>query len=99
MKCPKCATEALDSARFCPRCHATLLYICPACAHTQREGGRCEKCGVDFLKYVTAMVSQEREKAEATHRRSALMRNILWAPLTGGISLLRQLFHSRERGA
>src|SRR5450755_2083253 len=50
-KCPKCGTDARDIARFCPRCHATLRFECPSCGNTQRAGGKCEKCGIDFVKY------------------------------------------------
>ena len=103
MKCPKCGTEARDVARFCQRCHATLRYECPACKHEQRHGGTCEKCGVDFLKYITAIVTarmsesdQERERLE---QRSRLMRNLMLTPFTLGIPLLRDLLvGSRKRG-
>ena len=103
MNCPKCSTEARDVARFCKRCHATLRYECPACTHEQRHGGTCEKCGVDFLKYITAVVTarksesdQERERLE---QRSRLMRNLMLTPFTLGIPLLRDLFvGSRKSG-
>jgi hypothetical protein len=96
MKCPKCGNEARDVARFCQRCHATLRYECPACKHQQRQGGTCEKCGVDFLKYITAMMSAQKSEADADHerleQRSRLMRNLLLTPFTLGIPLLRDLF-------
>jgi hypothetical protein len=92
--CPRCKTEVRDTARFCRRCHATLRYECPACKYEQRQGGTCEKCGVDFLKYITAMVSAkkverdtERERLEA---RSALVKNVAYIPLTLGIPLIRR---------
>jgi hypothetical protein len=95
MKCPKCDGEARDIARFCPRCHATLRYDCPSCHHEQRHGGSCDKCGVDFLKYIAAVVSPKKAEADAIHerfeRRSSLLKNILSMPLTGGIPLIRQL--------
>lgn len=96
MKCPKCGNEARDVARFCQRCHATLRFQCPACKHEQRQGGACEKCGVDFLKYITAVVSAQKSEADAEHdrleQRSRLMRNLMLTPFTLGIPLLRDLF-------
>lgn len=96
MKCPKCGSDARDIARFCPRCHATLRYECPACKHEQRQGGSCEKCGVNFLKYITAVIATEKSKADVEHdrleQRSRLMRNLMLTPFTLGIPLIRDLF-------
>ncbi|MGB0034012.1 MAG: zinc ribbon domain-containing protein [Candidatus Acidiferrales bacterium] len=96
IKCPKCGSEARDIARFCPRCHATLRYQCPSCAHEQRQGGTCEKCGVDFLKYVTAVVTAKQAESDIIHdkieERSRLIKSILWVPITGGLSLIRYFF-------
>lgn len=101
IKCPKCAGEARDIARFCPRCHATLRYECPSCGHEQRQGGKCEKCGVDFLKYIGAVMMAKKAEADVIHdrieQRSSLLRNILWFPFTLGIPLIRQYFVSRDR--
>jgi hypothetical protein len=95
MQCPKCNAEARDIARFCPRCHATLRYECPSCRHEQRHGGTCEKCGVDFLKYVTAVVMSKRAEADAAHdrieQRSTLLKNLLLLPVNMGIPLIRSL--------
>lgn len=70
----------------------TLRFTCPACKHEQRKGGSCEKCGVDFLKYITAVVDAKKDNRDAAHdrleRRSSLVKNILFIPLTGGLSLL-----------
>jgi|SRR5208282_1049828 hypothetical protein len=104
MNCPKCGAEARDVARFCRRCHATLRYQCPACQHEQRQGGSCEKCGVDFLKYITAVVVTKQAEADAIHerieRRSTFMKNLFWVPLTLGIPLLRDLIvGSRNRSS
>ena len=83
-------------ARFCQRCHMTLRYECPACHHEQRAGGTCEKCGVNFVKYLSAMISAKRVERDAERdrfeRRSSLVKNILYIPLTLGIPLLRNLF-------
>jgi Double zinc ribbon len=101
--CPKCATPVRQVARFCPRCHATLRYQCPSCGHEQRQGGTCEKCGVDFLKYVGAVVAAKKAEADAIHdrleQRSTLLKNILWTPFTFGIPVLRTLFlkHGRDK--
>jgi hypothetical protein len=82
-------------ARFCQRCHATLRYLCPACKNEQRHGGTCDKCGVDFLKYITAVVSAQKSEADKEHerleQRSRLMRNVMLTPFTLGIPLLRDL--------
>ncbi len=96
MNCPKCRSETRDIARFCRRCHATLRYQCPSCRHEQRQGGICENCGIDFLKYVTAVVAEKQTETDAIddrlERRSTLLKNVLWVPLTGGISLLLGFF-------
>ncbi len=104
MNCPKCGTEARDVARFCRRCHATLRYQCPACQHEQRQGGTCEKCGVDFLKYIAAVVAAKQTEADAIterhERRSTFLKNVLSLPLTLGIPLLRDLLvGSRNRNS
>jgi hypothetical protein len=100
MQCPKCKTEAADAARFCRRCHATLRFQCPACHHEQRQGGTCEKCGVDFLKYLTAIVASRRAEADAAHEksegRSALLKNLVLLPFNMGIPLIRSLLLGRK---
>lgn len=82
-------------ARFCRRCHATLRYECPACKHEQRHGGTCEKCGVDFLKYISAVVANKQAESDGIHdrheRRSMLLKNLLYVPFTLGIPLVRNL--------
>jgi hypothetical protein len=104
MKCPKCSAEARDVARFCPRCHATLRFQCPSCSNEQRVGGKCEKCGVDFMKYIGAIVSAKKAEAdverERLEERSTLMKNVLLTPFTMGIPLIRSLIlGSRRRGS
>src|SRR5580698_4323294 len=95
VKCPKCGADAREVARFCQRCHMTLRFTCPACKHEQRKGGNCESCGVDFLKYITAVVDAKKDTRDAENerleRRSGLVKNILAIPLTGGLSLLALL--------
>jgi hypothetical protein len=102
MKCPKCGAEARDVARFCQRCHMTLRFTCPACKHEQRQGGVCEKCGVDFLKYVSSVVAVQKGQADMEHQRledrSTLLKNILLTPFTMGLPLIRQLIGISRRG-
>lgn len=92
VKCPKCGASAREVARFCQRCHMTLRFSCPACKHEQRTGSTCEKCGVDFLKYIVAVVDAKKQSRDAEQerfdRRTSLVKNILAIPLTGGLSLL-----------
>ena len=70
----------------------TLRFSCPACKNEQRTGGTCEKCGVDFLKYIVAVVDAKKQSRDAEQerfdRRTGLVKNILAIPLTGGLSLL-----------
>jgi zinc ribbon protein len=102
MQCPKCGSEARDVASFCPRCHATLRYQCPSCKHEQRHGGICEKCGVNFLKYISAVIAAKKAEADVEHerieQRSTLMKNLLLTPFTLGIPLLRDLFVGSRKG-
>lgn len=96
MECPKCKTQNADTVQFCTRCHATLLYKCPACAATQRHGGSCDKCGVDFAKYAAMLISQESIRAgrdrDRTRSRAEMLKQGLLLPITGGFSLIRYLF-------
>jgi hypothetical protein len=96
IKCPKCASEAREVARFCPRCHATLRFECPACKHQQRKGGACENCGVDFVKYIGAVVAGKKPEADQVHdrieQRTNMMKHVLWLPVTAGLSLFRYFF-------
>jgi hypothetical protein len=101
MQCPKCGSDARDIARFCPRCHATLRYQCPSCKNEQRHGGTCDKCGVDFLKYISAVVAAKQAEADTTRERleqsSSLMKNLLLTPFTLGIPLLRDLLVGKSK--
>jgi hypothetical protein len=101
VKCPKCGTEVRDVARFCQRCHHTMRYECPSCHNQQRTGGKCEKCAIDFLKYIGAIVTQKQAEADTIHerleQRSTLMKNILWMPFTLGYPIIRDYFVKRDR--
>lgn len=95
VKCFKCGADARDVARFCPRCHATLRYECPACKHEQRKGGSCEKCGVDFVKYIGALVAAKQIEADQIHdrieRRTGIIKQVFLLPITGGLSLIKYI--------
>src|ERR1700676_1932145 len=69
VKCPKCGTEVRDIAKFCTRCHSTLRFQCPSCKNEQRHGGTCDKCGIDFLKYIGAVVIAKKAEADQIHER------------------------------
>ena len=101
LKCPKCGSDVREVARFCQRCHHTMRYECPACKHSQRAGGKCEKCGVDFLKYISAVVSAKKAEADTAHERleerSNFLKNILWIPFTLGFPIIRDYFIKRDR--
>ncbi|MGH9728396.1 MAG: hypothetical protein ACRD33_04315 [Candidatus Acidiferrales bacterium] len=100
MQCPKCKTASGDAERFCRRCHTTLLYKCPACTATQRHGGTCDKCGVDFAKYGAMLIVQEQSRTklerEKMVEKAAIWKQILLLPVTGGYSLIR-FFLNRGR--
>ncbi len=94
-RCPKCGRENAESARFCSHCHMTLRFTCPSCQHVQLQGGSCEECGVDLVKYAMMMqfqlesqVRREREEAKSRH---ALLKQAFLLPVTGGWSLLKYL--------
>ena len=101
VKCPKCGSDVREIARFCRRCHMTMRYTCPSCGHDQRQGGTCEKCGINFAKYIGAVVAGKKAEADAMHerleRRADLLKHILWIPLTGGLSLVKLLFKHAKR--
>jgi predicted amidophosphoribosyltransferase len=99
--CPKCQQENSDTAQFCTRCHMTLRFVCPTCHNIQRHGGKCDQCGLDFMKYAMTLQYEMQAKADkqrAKQRaRSSIVKQILLLPVTGGFSLLK-FFRSRLRG-
>jgi hypothetical protein len=99
--CPKCGAAVREVARFCQRCHMTMRFDCPSCGNKQRTGVKCEKCGINFVKYIGAVVAPkqvEEDTIEAKlERRSAFLKNILAIPLTGGLKLFKQLFNTSNR--
>ncbi len=83
------------------RCHTPLRYTCPSCKNVQAHGGTCEKCGVDFNKYAAMLVFRAKDNAAAerqrTKDRTAIVRQILLLPITGGLSLFKY-FAGKMRG-
>jgi hypothetical protein len=99
--CPKCGAAVREVARFCQRCHMTMRFDCPSCGNKQRTGVKCEKCGINFVKYIGAVVAAKRPEEDTIEakleRRSAFVKNIFAIPLTGGLSLFKQLFRASNR--
>ncbi|MGH9736437.1 MAG: hypothetical protein ACRD8A_17850 [Candidatus Acidiferrales bacterium] len=54
------------------------------------------------MKYATAAMFAEKSKADATRerslQRSAMLKHLLLAPLTGGLPLIRHLFAMGRKG-
>ena len=101
MQCPKCKTENSDKVTFCVRCHTPLKYTCPACKHVQLQGGKCEKCGVDFAKYAAMLVFRAKDDGSGGARQDQRPLRHFEAdfllPITGGLSLIKY-FVGRARG-
>src|SRR5580698_1612408 len=99
--CPKCGAAVREVARFCQRCHMTMRFECPSCGNKQRTGVKCEKCGINFVKYIGAVVAPKQPEEDTLEakleRRSAFLKNILAIPLTGGLKLFKQLFQASNR--
>ena len=99
--CPKCGAAVREVARFCQRCHMTMRFVCPSCHNQQRTGVQCEKCGINFVKYIGAVVAAKQAEADMIQskidRRSAFLKNIFAIPFTGGLSLFKQLFSATNR--
>lgn len=79
----------------------TMRYECPSCGNKQRTGVTCEKCGINFVKYIGAVVTAKKPAQdvldERHDQRTALLKNIVAIPFTGGISLFKQLFRLGSR--
>ncbi len=78
-----------------------MRFECPSCHNKQRTGVTCEKCGINFVKYIGAVVAAKQTEQDTIQakldRRSAFLKNLVALPLTGGLSLFRQLFRSSTR--
>ena len=101
MLCSKCHHENPETARFCQRCHTPLRFECPACHNVQLHGGKCDKCGTDFLKYAMMLEFQLKSQAEKDRQklrtRTGLLKQLLLLPITGGFGLIKYI-GSRLRG-
>src|ERR1700730_9294746 len=99
--CPKCGAAVREVARFCQRCHMTMRFDCPSCGNKQRTGVKCEKCGINFVKYIGAVVAAKQPETDTIQakldRRGAFLKNLVALPLTGGIALVKQLFRASNR--
>lgn len=105
MTCPKCGAKNPDGVQFCTNCHATLLFKCPQCEHTQTHGGVCDACGMNldlfWASYLTMKANEEqkieRDKAVANIGKAL---TVVEAPFMGGrtisqffiVQLLGRLF-------
>lgn len=100
MRCAKCGHDNPDTNQFCSQCHAPARFTCPACKHTQDHGGRCDQCGVDFVKYAMMLVFQGQTSTQQARLRrkgrGEIIRQILLLPITGGWSLLKYLRASKD---
>jgi uncharacterized membrane protein YvbJ len=79
----------------------TMRFECPSCGNKQRTAVKCDKCGINFVKYIGAVVAAKQAEADTIQakldRRSAFLKNLVALPLTGGISLVKQLFRTSGR--
>src|SRR5208282_2681830 len=79
--CPKCGAAVREVARFCQRCHMTMRFECPSCGNKQRTGVKCEKCGINFVKYIGAVVAAKQVEEDTIEaklgRRSAFLKNLV----------------------
>lgn len=94
MNCPKCGAANADGVQFCVHCHATLIFKCPNCAHTQSHGGVCDACGENldlFWASYLAIKSNEAERVARDKARAEIGEVMTAAtlPFGGGASLSR----------
>ncbi|HEU5410044.1 MAG TPA: zinc ribbon domain-containing protein [Candidatus Acidoferrales bacterium] len=105
MTCPKCGAENAQGVQFCTTCHATLVFKCPKCEHTQSHGGVCDACGLNMTAFwaVYLETKSEEDQKIAHDKTMAVIHNVAavaTAPIGGarGISqfflapLLERLF-------
>jgi hypothetical protein len=89
---PSVASSSPESPASAPSAKAT----------PEQRTVKCPKCGVDFLKYIVAVVDAKKQsrdtEQERFDRRTGLVKNILAIPLTGGLSLLA-LFRPKKTPA
>jgi hypothetical protein len=65
------------------------------------QGGKCEKCGVDFAKYAAMLVFQAKDSAQLDRSKSkarvGIWKQIMLLPITGGFSLFKY-FRDKAKG-
>jgi hypothetical protein len=50
MKCPRCAADNREGARFCRECGAGFAAVCPSCGLSVEAGSKfCDGCGASLL--------------------------------------------------
>lgn len=69
MTCPKCGAANPNGVQFCTHCHATLLFKCPKCDHSQPHGGSCDACGLDMDFFWKRHLAIKRIEEENFERR------------------------------
>lgn len=94
MTCPKCGATNGEGVQFCTSCHATLIFKCPKCEHTQTHGGQCEACGMSFDAFWASYLAMKTEEEQHVARDRALGEvnkalTIATAPFAAGTSLSR----------
>jgi hypothetical protein len=71
----------------------TLRFVCPSCQHVQEHGGTCDQCGLDFAKYALVLQLQAHDASQRVRNRekerSALLKQAVLLPITGGLSLVK----------
>jgi|SRR5215469_327681 len=96
MTCPKCGATNADGVQFCTNCHATLIFKCPHCDHTQAHGGTCDTCGQNFAVFWCNYLAERSNEAKqiASDKTTAELGAVVTAaaaPLAGGGWLARVL--------
>jgi uncharacterized membrane protein YvbJ len=69
MICPKCGVANAEGLQFCTHCHATLIFKCPKCGHTQMHGATCDACGLNFDAFWKQQLAIKHVKEESRERR------------------------------
>ena len=82
----------------------TMRFDCPSCGNKQRTGVNCEKCGINFVKYIGAIVAAKKPEEDTIEakleRRSALLKGIIcslsWSPALQLLAF-KQIFNASNR--